>query len=60
MLCVLRFVVVCICLHQSLARPREVDHNMEKRWAYIENGDRKLRNLFVEKRKDLKQIHSSI
>ena len=38
MFSVVRIFVACLCVHFVFGRPK---HTVEKRWAYIENGDRK-------------------
>ena len=39
MFSILKVFVVCLCAHFVFGRPSK--HNVEKRWAYIENSDRK-------------------
>ena len=41
MLLVLKVLLVCFCASEALGRRPSAKHMVAKRWAYIENDDRK-------------------
>ncbi|XP_028393877.1 uncharacterized protein LOC114518140 [Dendronephthya gigantea] len=52
MFSVLRIFVACLCVHFVFGRPR---HTVEKRWAYIENGDPQMRSIHTDCKKIVRE-----